>query len=153
MNARPDPGTFRARVRRGVGAALLVLVLGAAIAVVVTMVTPHGAERDLLAAPAHPDAGAGFGTDAGADGLLASGGTAPLFVHVLGQVAHPGLYELRAGDRVVDAIAAAGGFTDDADPAGVNLARPLSDGEQLFVPAVGRCLPRRREPRLMVAST
>ena len=64
-----------------------------------------------------------------------------LFVHVLGQVARPGLYELSEGDRAVDAVAAAGGFTDNADPGGINLARLLSDGEQLVVPAVGELPP------------
>ena len=49
----------------------------------------------------------------------------------------PGLYELSEGDRAVDAVAAAGGFTPEADPGGINLARLLSDGEQLVVPAVG----------------
>lgn len=125
MSARPDPGTSRARVRRGVGAALIVLLAGAAIAVFVTAVTPRGAERELVESPADdPDA------------VLAPA-ERPIFVHVLGQVARPGLYELREGDRVIDAIAAAGGTTDDADPGGVNLARLLSDGEQLAVPAVG----------------
>ncbi len=125
MSARPDPGTSRARVRRGVGAALIVLLAGAAIAVFVTAVTPRGAERQLVEATGAADAGP-----------VADGGT-PIFVHVLGQVARPGLYELREGDRVIDALAAAGGTTDAADPAGVNLARLLSDGEQLTVPAVG----------------
>jgi competence protein ComEA len=41
------------------------------------------------------------------------------------------------GSRVVDALAAAHGFADGADPAGVNLARVLSDGEQLVVPRQG----------------
>ncbi|GAA4189937.1 hypothetical protein GCM10022219_06470 [Microbacterium oryzae] len=60
-----------------------------------------------------------------------------LFVHVHGAVNEPGLYVLAAGARVVDAISAAGGLADDADAAAVNLARPLADGEQLGVPAVG----------------
>lgn len=60
-----------------------------------------------------------------------------LFVHVHGAVNEPGLYVLVAGARVVDAISAAGGLADDADAAAVNLARPLADGEQLGVPAVG----------------
>lgn len=59
-----------------------------------------------------------------------------LYVHVLGEVAHPGLYELDAGARVVDALAAAGGTTDAADLAAVNLARVLADGEQLRVPSI-----------------
>jgi competence protein ComEA len=60
-----------------------------------------------------------------------------IFVHILGAVASPGLYELRDGDRAVDAIAAAGGFTDDADQTQLNLARFVSDGEQIIVPVVG----------------
>jgi competence protein ComEA len=60
-----------------------------------------------------------------------------IYVHILGEVAAPGLYELREGDRAVDAVAAAGGFTTDADQAQLNLARFLVDGEQIVVPAVG----------------
>lgn len=60
-----------------------------------------------------------------------------LYVHVLGQVAHPGLYMLEPDARVVDALAAAGGTLDDADLQSVNLARLLSDGEQLIVPVIG----------------
>ena len=72
-------------------------------------------------------------TDAVANGSVGS----IIFVHVLGSVANPGLYELSDGARVVDVIAAAGGLAENADPAGVNLARVLSDGEQLYVPAFG----------------
>ena len=65
--------------------------------------------------------------------------TAPasVFVHVSGSVVAPGLYVLDEGARVVDAVAAAGGFAPGADESAVNLARPLSDGEQLLVPAIG----------------
>lgn len=60
-----------------------------------------------------------------------------LYVHVLGEVAHPGLYILDTDARLVDALAAAGGTLDAADLKAVNLARPLSDGEQVVVPAQG----------------
>ena len=116
-------------MRRGAGAALVVLLAGAAIAVFATAVTPQGGSRDVVASAAPDDGGSGA--------LVTDASAAPIFVHVLGRVAQPGLYELREGDRVVDAIAAAGGLTPEADPAGINLARPLSDGEQLAVPAVG----------------
>lgn len=66
---------------------------------------------------------------------------ASVYVHVSGGVAAPGLYVLHGGARVVDAIAAAGGFAADAERGGVNLARPLSDGEQLAVPLVGAAPP------------
>ena len=74
------------------------------------------------------------GGDAAGDGVSAGG---ELYVHVLGQVTHPGLYVLEPDARVVDALAAAGGTLDDADLQAVNLARLLSDGEQLIVPVVG----------------
>jgi len=63
--------------------------------------------------------------------------TAELYVHVSGAVRAPGLYVLPQGARVVDAIAAAGGFAEDADRDAVNLARIVTDGEQLPVPRVG----------------
>ncbi len=62
---------------------------------------------------------------------------ADVYVHVSGAVRRSGLYRLRDGARVVDAVAVAGGFAEDADEAGINLARPLSDGEQLVVPKEG----------------
>ncbi|WP_223586303.1 ComEA family DNA-binding protein [Microbacterium sp. OVT16B] len=60
-----------------------------------------------------------------------------LYVHVLGEVQSPGLYVLDLDSRVVDAVAAAGGTTDQADLAAVNLARVLADGEQIVVPSIG----------------
>jgi competence protein ComEA len=63
--------------------------------------------------------------------------SADLYVHVSGAVRAPGLYVLPAGARVVDAIAAAGGFAEEADRNAVNLARTLDDGEQLPVPRAG----------------
>jgi len=65
---------------------------------------------------------------------------AGLLVHVVGAVEHPGLYRLKRGDRVYDAIAAAGGLSADADITRLpNLAGRLKDGEQVKVPyAKGR---------------
>ncbi|EAR25438.1 Competence protein ComEA helix-hairpin-helix region [marine actinobacterium PHSC20C1] len=60
-----------------------------------------------------------------------------LFVHVTGAVARPGLFQLAEGSRVIDAIAAAGGFTESANHDELNLARLLTDGEQFSVPEVG----------------
>jgi competence protein ComEA len=55
-------------------------------------------------------------------------------VHVSGAVASAGVYELRTGARVVDAIDAAGGPRDDARTDQLNLARIVQDGEQIHVP-------------------
>lgn len=62
-------------------------------------------------------------------------------VHVVGQVHDPGVVELPAGARVVDAVTAAGGATTDADLSGLNLARPVVDGEQVLVPRPGEEAP------------
>jgi len=56
-------------------------------------------------------------------------------IHVAGAVRVPGLVEVDRQSRVADAIAAAGGALPDADLRGVNLAAPLSDGQQLAVPS------------------
>lgn len=61
-------------------------------------------------------------------------------VHVAGAVTKPGLFRLPAGSRVADAIDAAGGATADAVLEGVNLAQPLSDGEQVLVPRRGEAM-------------
>lgn len=58
-------------------------------------------------------------------------------VYVEGEVASPGVYVLRDGDRVVDAVEAAGGLTYDADQSAVNLAAPLRDGDQVHVYKIG----------------
>lgn len=58
---------------------------------------------------------------------------ATIYVHLVGEIAAPGIYELEAGARLMDAIFAAGGLTKDADQASVNLARELTDGEQVVV--------------------
>ena len=71
------------------------------------------------------------------DGEMGDAPSAVIYVHVSGAVAAPGLYVLAASARVVDAVAAAGGLAPDADVGAVNLARPLSDGEQLSVPLRG----------------
>lgn len=60
-----------------------------------------------------------------------------LVVDVAGAVRQPGLYRLRDGSRIDDAIAAAGGPTEKGQLDAVNLAAPVADGEQVVVPGRG----------------
>jgi competence protein ComEA len=64
----------------------------------------------------------------------ASASPASLFVDVAGAVRHPGVYEFQDGDRVIDAIDAAGGQKPGATLDALNLAAPLADGAQVLVP-------------------
>lgn len=56
-----------------------------------------------------------------------------IYVHITGEVVSPGMYQLPGGSRVSQAIDAAGGLTEAADDRSINLARELSDGEQIIV--------------------
>lgn len=60
-----------------------------------------------------------------------------IFVDIKGAVKNPGVYQMKVGDRVKDAIDAAGGLTGDADSQKVNLAKRLEDQMVIVVPKVG----------------
>ncbi|SDY74841.1 competence protein ComEA [Saccharopolyspora shandongensis] len=60
-----------------------------------------------------------------------------LVVSVVGRVVRPGLVTVPPGARVADAVASAGGPLPDTDLTGLNLARRLADGEQLYVAVPG----------------
>jgi competence protein ComEA len=61
-------------------------------------------------------------------------GVREVVVHVAGAVNTPGVYRLKPTARVIDAVNAAGGVTVSADTAAVNLALPLLDAEQVYIP-------------------
>lgn len=86
------------------------------------------------------------GLDESSDGAKdASGGAAgsgsgsedAIVVQVSGSVATPGVYELPLRARMQDAIAAAGGFAEDASADVLNLASALEDGQKIYVPKIG----------------
>ena len=61
------------------------------------------------------------------------GSDRPVVVSVVGLVHTPGLVTLAPGARIADALQAAGGAMDGADTIGLNMARPVGDGEQIVV--------------------
>jgi len=91
-------------------------------------------------------AGAGAIGLTGVADLSAGAPAETIVVDVGGAVARPGLHRLRVGDRVGDAIEAAGGFAPRVDLAAtdrsLNLAQPLSDGAKVLVPELGMEGPR-----------
>jgi competence protein ComEA len=140
--------------RQRVAVALLALGALLAAGVVWVRATPQLAGpatgQDAAGSPAQTlpraePAGSGGAAAAGADGSVgagtagsgAAGADGRVAVHVAGRVRRPGLVRLPAGSRVHDAIRAAGGSTAGADLDAVNLARRLTDGEQVLVPGPG----------------
>ena len=69
-------------------------------------------------------------------------------VHVDGAVVSPGVYELPAGSRAGDAVAAAGGLAEGADTTAINLAAVLADGEKVYVPLEGEAVTSSQEGSL-----
>lgn len=65
---------------------------------------------------------------------LAAGEPKICYVHVCGQVLHPGVYRLEEGQRIYEAIELAGGFTAEASRTWLNLAEKVTDGMKLEVP-------------------
>ncbi|RZS89751.1 competence protein ComEA [Motilibacter rhizosphaerae] len=91
------------------------------------------------AAAARPSSSAAVVTGTGA-AAPPSAAAAEVVVDVEGRVRRAGVVRLPAGSRVTDAVELAGGAAPRADLRQLDLARPLVDGEQLVVPAVGEVL-------------
>jgi competence protein ComEA len=99
---------------------------------------PMPVEADIRYAStfANEDRGSAAATNAGGE-LPVEGEQSEILVHVAGHVYSPGVYALAVTGRIVDAIRAAGGAQPIADLDAINLALRLSDGDQIYVPAVG----------------
>ncbi|GJF07313.1 DNA-binding protein [Pseudonocardia sp. D17] len=121
--ARLDPG------RPGA----IALALVTAVAALAAAIGVWGERPRAEALPAAPAAGLSplVATTAPTEGPDAG----PIVVSVVGKVARPGLVRVAAGARLADALEAAGGTLPGTDVAALNLARRLTDGEQLVVGA------------------
>lgn len=73
----------------------------------------------------------------GGSGTGGSQPTQTVYVQVSGAVAKPGVYELEEGSRIFQAVALAGGMTEEADGSALNQAAALSDGQMVYVPKQG----------------
>ena len=95
-----------------------------------------GAGMGLALAPAGPEPVVGIAEPSAVPTQPVS-----VVVDVVGAVARSGVVTLRAGARVIDALAAAGGVTADADTTALNRAAVLRDGMRIYVPRHGEELP------------
>ncbi|WP_240675441.1 ComEA family DNA-binding protein [Cellulomonas endophytica] len=127
----------------GIAVRLSLLPTGAPVELPEPMVSAVGPAGVDGAAPGTTAAGDGEARPAGRDAGAAPATAAPptaaavVLVHVVGAVARPGVVALPPGARLAEALEAAGGATAEADLAAVNLARAVTDGEQVRVPRTG----------------
>lgn len=133
---------------------VVVLLVGAGVCGVVQAAGTGGFEIERTGTGAKADRGDGVdgeaegnrgrGGSSEADGIDEVGGAdeaeARIVVDVSGAVVRPAVVELAEGDRVQDAIEAAGGLAADADVSGVNRAAKLTDGQRVYVPRVGEAV-------------
>ena len=92
-----------------------------------------GSARSPTESPAPTDGFASVGVGVLPSALPSSSKASELVVDVVGRVATPGVFTLPAGSRIIDAIAAAGGALPHTDLTALDLARKLSDGQEIFV--------------------
>jgi competence protein ComEA len=135
----PDASQGRgwlARVRADPGrAGAIALAVVAALAVLVTVFTlVRDKPAPVMSAKLPPVEKAGsVGPRSSATPSAAPAGAQPVVVSVVGLVHTPGLVTLAPGARIADALQAAGGPVNGADTIGLNMARPVGDGEQIVV--------------------
>lgn len=142
-----EPGRWAVRTSAAVRIAAVLLVLAVAGATYLLLSRsfaprPSDAPAAPVAEPLAPSVqpvqpAASDGTSAAAE----AGSAATIVVHVAGAVTDPGVVEVTEGTRVVEVITAAGGSADDADLDALNLAAPVTDGQQVYVPREGEVGP------------
>ncbi|WAJ43662.1 ComEA family DNA-binding protein [Mycobacterium sp. Aquia_216] len=127
-----EGGGWLARMRADPGrAGAIALAVVAALAVLITIFTLiRDQPAPVMSAKLPPVEKA---STASPKSSASPGPDRPVVVSVVGLVHKPGLFTLTPGARVADAVQAAGGAVDGADTIGLNMARPLGDGEQIVV--------------------
>jgi competence protein ComEA len=131
-----------------VGLIVVVIALLAGVGLWYTRSLPRPVDVSTTAGSAAPFAPSSFGASpTGAPAVAVASGSvaaspsasaaATLIVDVAGAVRKPGVFEFAPGDRVIDAVERAGGALEKADLTLLNLAAPLTDGQQILVPKKG----------------
>ena len=124
-----------------IAAGLIVLLVGVA-GLVAMRGGGKASSASLVLDAATPATGSSGSAAAGASPVTAEAVSttttvATIWVQVAGAVGRPGVYQLSADARVVEAVLAAGGFTADADQQATAMAARLSDGCRVYIPKTG----------------
>jgi len=137
----PRPSRLRFAVTR-VAVFVLVLIVLAWIGLSILLAPPPGStELETVPLVSEPSAAPPPSGRSGPQGSSPPASAQPaagaLTVHVVGAVKKPGVYVLAPGSRIIDAVEAAGGMAKKAAPEQLNLAAPLTDGQQVVMPRAG----------------
>ena len=114
-------------------AALVVIIVVAGVA----LISRGGGNTPVRIILPTPQDSAGGNAPAGTESSQATKSEPELQVYVSGAVRRPGVYTLKPGDRLIDAVEAAGGETLEADLETVNLAIRVQDEGQYKIPRIG----------------
>ena len=140
-----EPGekvtTARSRKGRIWRMIAIVLVLGTAIAVYFTW---SGSQQTNSASSAQAITTQSFSSSAAtskATSTPVTSDSSSIQVYIVGAVKHPGIYTLDTNARIYQALKDAGGPLANANLVAVNLAAPLKDGEEIYIPRVGEQMP------------
>ena len=120
---------------------LAVVVLGALVVIIViagvALISRGGGNTPVRIILPTPQDSAGGNAPAGTRSSQTTESEPELQVYVSGAVRRPGVYTLKPGDRLIDAVEAAGGETPEADLEAVNLALRVQDEAQYKIPRIG----------------
>ena len=135
-----DPAPHR-RVTRAhlsaIGVVLVLILVVVAVQLMSSRPTEIAATQPVLAASGSPQGSASPVNSTPDPNTMAPATPSSIRVHVIGRVNDPGVHEISANGRIIDAIDAAGGMASGAHPGSLNMAQPVCDGCQILIPASG----------------
>lgn len=135
-----DPAPHR-RVTRAhlsaIGVVLVLILVVVAVQLMRSRPTEIAATQPVLAASGSPQGSASPVNSTPDPNTMPPATPSSIRVHVIGRVNDPGVHEISANGRIIDAIDAAGGMASGAHPGSLNMAQPVCDGCQILIPASG----------------
>lgn len=135
-----DPAPHR-RVTRAhlsaIGVVLVLILVVVAVQLMRSRPTEIAATQPVLAASGSPQSSASPVNSTPDPNTMAPATPSSIRVHIIGRVNDPGVHEIPANGRIIDAIDAAGGMASGAHPGSLNMAQPVCDGCQILIPASG----------------